>query len=392
MPKRVGIEVSLAVSEAVCAADVDVIAAYPVTPQTHIVEHLSELVADGELDAEFMPVESEHSAMSACIGAAAAGARTFTATSAPGLALMHEIVFIAPSLRTPIVMVVANRALSGPISIWNDHSDIMAERDCGWIQTFAENGQEVFDLVIHAFRVAEDPEVLLPVIVNMDGFTLSHVIEPIELLSASEVSEYLKPYNPQMVLDPRDPVTMGPVGVPEIYTEARYQAESVLNGSKKVIVKAWKEFAKLYGRSYKPIETYRTEGAEVVLMTMGSVTETAMAAVDRMREKGIEVGLMRFRLWRPFPLEEFRRAVKGIKALAVVDRAISFGAQGGPVCSKVKSALYGGPDQPQVFGFISGLGGRDITVEMFEEMVKKAIRYAKKGKGPMYELIGVRER
>jgi len=194
------------------------------------------------------------------------------------------------------------------------------------------------------------------------------------------------------VLDPKNPVTMGPVGVPEIYTEARYQAESVLNGSKKVIVKAWKEFAKLYGRSYKPIETYRTEGAEVVLMTMGSVTETAMTAVDRMREKGIEVGLMRFRPWRPFPYEQFRRAVKGIEVLAVMDRAISFGAQGGPVCSKVKSALYGAPYQPQVFGFISGLGGRDITVEMFAQMVKKAIRYAKKGKGPVYELIGVRER
>jgi pyruvate ferredoxin oxidoreductase alpha subunit len=185
---------------------------------------------------------------------------------------------------------------------------------------------------------------------------------------------------------------MGPVGVPEIYTEARQQIEALLRGSKKVIVQAWKEFAKVYGRSYKPIETYRTKGAEVVLMTMGSVTETAMTAVDKMREQGMSVGLMRFRLWRPFPLEEFRRAVRGVKVLAVMDRAISYGAQGGPVFTEVRSALYGTPEQPQVFGFVSGLGGRDITVDMFEEMVKKAIRYAKKGKGPVYELIGVRER
>jgi pyruvate ferredoxin oxidoreductase alpha subunit len=392
MPKRVGIEVSLAASEAACVADTDVIAAYPITPQTHIVEHLSELVADGKLDAEFIPVESEHSAMSVCIGSSAAGARTFTATSSQGLALMHELLFIAPAMRTPIVMTVANRALSAPINIWNDHSDIMAERDVGWIQTFAENGQEVFDLVIHAFRVAEDPEVLLPVMVNLDGFTLSHVIEPIEMLSASEVRPYLKPYEPQMVLDPKHPVTMGAVGMPEVYTEARWKIESLLKDSKKVIVKAWKEFAKLYGRFYKPIETYRTKDAEVVLITMGSVTETAMTAVDRMREKGIGVGLMRFRLWRPFPFEEFKRAVTGVKVLAVMDRAISYGGPGGPVCSEVRSALYNTPDKPQVFGFVAGLGGRDITGAMFEEMVKRAISYGKKGKGPVYELIGVRER
>jgi pyruvate ferredoxin oxidoreductase alpha subunit len=393
MPKRVGIEVSLAASEAACVADTDVVAAYPITPQTHIVEHLSELVADGKLDAEFVPVESEHSAMSVCVGSSAAGARTFTATSAQGLALMHEILFIAPALRTPIVMVVANRALSGPISIWNDHSDIMAERDVGWIQTFAENGQEVFDLIIHAFRVAEDPEVLLPIMVNLDGFTLSHVIEPIEMLSAQEVRKYLKPYKPKMVLDPKKPVTMGPVGMPEIYTEAKQQLEAALTGSKKVVVKAWNEFAKLYGRRYKPVETYRTNGAKVVLMTMGSVTETAMTAVDKMRDEGVPVGLLRFRLWRPFPLEEFKRAVKGVKVLAVMDRAISYGSrQGGPVFTEVRSALYGTTDAPQVFGFVAGLGGRDITVAMYEEMVNKALRYAKKKKGPNYELIGVREK
>lgn len=195
-----------------------------------------------------------------------------------------------------------------------------------------------------------------------------------------------------MVLDPKNPVTMGPVGMPEVYTEAKQQIESLLQGSKKVILKAWKEFAKHYGRTYKPVETYRTKGAEVVLMTMGCVSETAMTAVDRMWDKGIRVGLTRFRLWRPFPLQEFRRAVKGVKVLAVLDRAISYGGLGGPVFTEVRSALYGTFEQPQVFGFVAGLGGRDITVDMFEEMVKKAIRYAKRGKGPTYELIGVRER
>ena len=392
MAKKVGIEVSLAVSEAVQAADVDVIAAYPITPQTHIVEHLSELVANGELDAEFVPVESEHSAMSLCIGSSAAGARTYTATSSQGLALMHEILYIAPALRTPIVMTVANRSLSGPISIWNDHSDVMSERDCCWIQTFAENGQEAFDLTLHAFKVAEHPDVLLPVMVNLDGFTLSHMIEPIEIMDQSEAKKYLKPYIPKLVLDPQHPVTMGGVGIPAVYTEAKKQFESAITASKKVIVEAWKEFDKMYGRKYQPIETYKTKGAEIVLLTMGSISETAMTAVDRMRDKGILVGLMRFRLWRPFPLQEFQRGVKGIKTLAVVDRAISYGAQGGPVYIEVKSALYNQTDRPQVFGFVAGLGGRDVTVDTFEEIVTKATQYSKKGKGPVYEMIGVKEK
>jgi len=203
MAKRVGIEVSLAISEAVKLANVDVVAAYPITPQTHIVEHLSELVADGHLDAEFIPVESEHSAMSTCCGSSAAGARTYTATCSQGQALMLEICYIAPALRLPIVMTVANRSLSGPISIWNDHSDMMMSRDTGWIQTVAENGQEAFDLTLHAFRVAEDPRVLLPTIVNVDGFTLTHVIEPIEILDQKEVDRYLPPYQPQMRLSAR---------------------------------------------------------------------------------------------------------------------------------------------------------------------------------------------
>jgi pyruvate ferredoxin oxidoreductase alpha subunit len=391
MAKRVGMEVSIAASEAVKLADVDVIAAYPITPQTHIVEHLSEVVADGELDAAFVPVESEHSAMSCCLGSSAAGARTFTATSSQGLALMHEILFIAPAMRLPIVMIVANRALSGPISIWNDHSDIMAEQDIAWIQTFAENGQEVFDLVLHAFRVAEDARVLLPFIVNLDGFTLSHVIEPIEILDKAEVDKYLPPYKPKVRLDPRKPVSMGLVGIPEIYTEAKKATDEVLINSKKIVLKAWKEFGDLFGRYYNPVESYKTEGAEVILITMGSISETAMTAIDKMREKGLPVGLVRFRLWKPFPVPEFKKAIAGAQTLAVVDRALSPGGACGPVAEEIKAALYAERGRPKVFNFIAGLGGRDVTVENFEEIVSRAFTYAKKRPKQLYEMIGVRE-
>ena len=251
MSKRIGMEVSIAIAEAVAACDVDAIAAYPITPQTHIVEHLSDLVASGELDAEYVPVESEHSAMSACCGMEAAGARTFTATSSQGLALMHEILFIASAMRLPMVMAVANRALSGPINIWNDHGDIMAERDIGWIQTFAENGQEALDLILHAFRVAEDPEVYLPVIVNFDGFIMSHVIEPMEMPSREEAMAYIPEFKRPFCLNPDAPVTLGPVGIPEVYTEVKYAQNQALLGSKKVVKKAFEEFKEKFGPDIK---------------------------------------------------------------------------------------------------------------------------------------------
>jgi pyruvate ferredoxin oxidoreductase alpha subunit len=390
MGVRVAMEVSLAAAEAAKLADVDVVAAYPITPQTHIVEHLAELVADGELDAEYVPVESEHSAMSACVGSSAVGARTFTASCAQGLALMHEILFIASAIRTPMVMVIVNRALSAPISIWNDHSDIMAERDIGWIQTFAENGQEVLDLTLHAFRVAEDQRVLLPFIVNLDGFTLSHVIEPIEIPDKEDVRRFLPEFNPPLRLDPDRPISIGPVGIPEVYTEARKQLDEALQNSKGPIIEAWEEFGNIFGRYYKPVETYRTEDAEVLLLTMGSISETAMTAVDEMREKGLSVGLVRIRLWRPFPVEELRDAIKGAATVAVVDRALSYGL-GGPVCSEVRSVMYSLPKRPHIVGFVAGLGGRDVTREMFEEMVQKAMEYTKEGKDQLYEMVGVRE-
>jgi pyruvate ferredoxin oxidoreductase alpha subunit len=390
MSKRVGMEVSIAVAEAVGLADVDVVAAYPITPQTHIVEHLSELVADGHLDAEFIPVESEHSAMSTCIGSSAAGARTFTSSASQGLALMHEMLYIVPSMRLPIVLAVANRALSGPISIWNDHSDIMCERDDGWIQFFAENGQDALDLTIQAFRIAEDPAVLLPVAVNIDGFNLSHVIEPMIMPDKEEVQKFLPPYKAEVRLDPENPVSMGMFGPPEMFTELKKSVDEALIGSKKVILKAWDEFEKIFGRKYNPVETYKTEDAETIFVTMGSVGETAMSAVDEMRAEGKKAGLARIRMWRPFPDDEFRAAVKGAKKLAVIDRAATFGSANNPVCQEVRSLLYHDADRPHVFGFAIGLGGRDVTRDTYRYVYERCEKLVDDGQ-PRNEMVGVME-
>ena len=390
MSKRIGLEVSLAVSEAVRLANADVVAAYPITPQTHIVEHLSELVADGHLDAEFIPVESEHSAMSCCIGSSAAGARTYTATSSQGLALMHEMIYIPPSLRLPIVLTVVNRALSAPISIWNDHSDIMAERDTGWIQVFAENGQECLDLTLQAFRIAEHPEVMLPVAVNLDGFILSHVIEPMIMPDQAEVDKFLPPYRTNFRLDPARPLSMGMFGIPEVYYETKKAVDEALINSEKVIKEVWKEFEAGFGRKYQTVETYKTEGAETILVTMGSIGETAMTAVDAMREKGLPVGLVRIRLWRPFPDQDFKAAVAGAKKIGVVDRCLTLGSHGNPVFQEIRSLLYPLADRPKVFNFALGIGGRDVTRDDFEYLYEQCQDLATKGQD-RFEMVGVME-
>ena len=391
MARRVGLEVSLACAEAAKLANVDVVAAYPITPQTHIVEHLAELVADGHLDAEFVPVESEHSAMSACVGSSAAGARTFTSSSSQGLALMHEILFIASAMRLPIVMAVANRALSGPLNIWNDHSDIMAERDIGWVQTFAENGQEVLDLTLHAFKVAEDARVCLPVIVNMDGFLLTHVIEPMEMPEQSEVDAYLPAFQPQQRLDIHKPISMGMVGMPEVYTEAKKASLEALLGSYEVVKEHWAGFAKAFGRSYQPIESYRSEDAEVLFVTMGSLGETCMTAIDEMREQGIKVGSVRIRLWRPFPVNDFLAAIKGAQGLIVIDRALSPGVPAGPVATELMGLLYAQGLKLPVQNFVAGLGGRDVTRSDFKMMFEKALAAFAAGGAMTCEMVGVKE-
>jgi len=390
MGKKIGIEVSLAISEAAKQANVDVVAAYPITPQTHIVEKLAEMVANGELDAEYIPVESEHSAMSACLGSSATGARTFTATAGQGLELMHEVLYVASAMRLPIVMAVANRALSAPLNVWGDQSDMMAVRDTGWIQVICENGQEALDSTMFAFRIAEDKRVLLPVMVHCDGFYLTHVVEPIEMLEQEKVDKFLPPFVYPLPLNVEKPVTMGAFAPPIIYSETRKAQEVVLRNSKDVILEVWDEFAKIFGRKYHAIEKYRIEGAKTVLLTLGSFGETAMVAVDNLRAQGKDVGLLKLRLWRPFPFEELKEAVKDIENLIVVDRCLSTGGPGGPAYSEVRSALYGEPVKPRIYGYVGGLGGRDVMVSEFENLLKQVEEKVKTGSPQEFELFGVR--
>ncbi|OPY64429.1 MAG: Pyruvate synthase subunit PorA [Syntrophorhabdus sp. PtaU1.Bin050] len=385
-----GIEVSIAASMAAKLARVEVIAAYPITPQTHIVEHLSELVANGELDAVYINVESEHSAMSACCGASAAGARTFTSTSAQGLELMHEILFIASGMRLPIVMATVNRALSSPLSIWGDHSDVMAARDTGWIMLFCENGQEVVDSIIMAFKIAEDRRVLLPVMVNLDGFSLSHVIEPIEFPSQDEVDKFLSPYNPLYTLHPDKPVTMGAYAMPELYTEAKYAQEMAIINSRSVVAEAMEEFGKSFGRSYKLVETYNTENADFVFIALGAVNENIKTAIDALKEEGKEAGLVSLRLFRPFPAEEFLAAVGNKKKAAVIERVMPGGATNSPLYNEVSSLVHAHSMNLSVQNYVLGLGGRDAHPEEFMEIFRTADTKKPLPKDMNFTVIGVR--
>ncbi len=387
MGKRIGMEVAVAASEAAALCRFDMAAVYPITPQSHIAEHLSDIVNDGRVDASFMTVESEHSALSAVIGASAAGARVITATSSQGLMYMNEIMPIASGMRLPIVMLVANRAVSSPINIWNDHSDIMPMRDTGWVTFFSDNGQEAVDMVIQAYKVAERRDVMLPVNVMMDGFQLTHMVEPLIMPDQEEVDRFLPPLVPYATLHPDKPVSMGTLGMPDIFTESQKSKDVALINSISVIREVWKEWEELFGRKYEPVQTYLTEDADVALVTMGSMGETAEVAVDELRKEGIKAGLIKIKLWRPFPFEDLKNAVKGIRVLAVTDRAVSFGGPGGPVCSEIRSALYDEPSRPVIVNYIIGLGGRDVQVADFMTMVKKAA--AGKLSEP-YEYYGVR--
>ena len=390
MSKRIGMEIAFAAAEAVALCGPDVIAAYPITPNTHIPEHLSDIVAEGRLDAEFICVESEHSALSACAGASGTGARVFTATSSQGLLYMQEIMPVVSAMRLPIVMAIGNRAISGPINIWNDHSDIMVQRDMGWISLFAANGQETVDMMVQAFKIGEHRDVMLPVNVNLDGFQLTHVVEPIWMPDKQEVDRFLPPYEPFASIHPDHPVSMGTLGLPEIYNEVMMGRNDVLMKSKKVILNIWKEWEKQFGRKYEPIESYKTEGAKVLFLTMGSMGETAEIAIDELRKEGLDAGLLKLKLWRPFPFEELRDAVKGAKVVAVADRACSIGGPGGPLFAEVRSALYSEPERPVVVNFLIGLGGRDVMVEDFKKMIKKAARMKHMPAECAYEIYGVR--
>ena len=391
MGKRVGMEVTVAVAEAVALCRIDMAGVYPITPQSHIAEHLSDLVADGVLDAEFVTVESEHSAMSAVIGASGAGARVYTATSSQGLMLMHELLPIASAMRLPITMAIANRAVSGPLNILNDHSDIMPQRDSGWISLFVENGQEAIDLSIQAFKIAEHKDVMLPVCVNIDGFQLTHMVEPVEMPSQEDVDKFLPPFVPHATLHPAKPVTMGAFAMSDYFTEIMKAKDEAIKNSQKVILEVWDEWAKMFGRSYKPVETYMASDADILMLTMGSMGETAKLAIEELRAKGVKAGLLKLRLWRPFPFAEIKAAVKNAKKLIVTDRAVSFGGPGGPVFSEIKSALYTENQHPAIYNYIYGLGGRDVTVKDFIGMFERVLADTADKAVDTYEFWGVRE-
>ncbi len=360
---------SRAVAEAVKISDVQVIAAYPITPQTHIVEDLAEFIANGELKAEYIKVESEHSAMSACIGASATGARTFTATASQGLALMHEMLFVASGMRLPIVMANANRALSAPLSIWNDQQDTIAERDAGWIQLYVENGQEALDTTIQAFRIAEDRRVSLPIMVCLDGFVLTHTVEPVEVPSEEMVGRYIPPFKPSVFLDPQEPMTQGAFAEPPYYTEFRREQEEAMRRALEVIREADREYGRLTGRSYGLLEEYNTEGAEVVLVTMGSVAGTIKEVIDALK---VPVGLIKLKAYRPLPKRELLEALKGAKVVGVLEKDVSVGLGEGALFSELKGLLYRVAERPKLLGFIAGLGGRDITPKDIEGVIAKA--------------------
>ncbi len=382
-----------AVATAMKQINPDVVAAFPITPSTEVPQYFSQFVADGEVDTEFVAVESEHSAMSACVGASSAGARAMTATSANGLALMWEILYIASSNRLPIVMPCINRALSGPINIHNDHSDSMGARDSGWIQLYSEDNQEAYDNIIQAVRIAEHKDVLLPVMVCLDGFIVSHSVENIELQETEKVKEFIGTYEPdEYLLNAEYPVTMGPLDLPPHYFEHKRQQAKAMENAKEVILQVAKEYEELTGKKYGLFEEYRMEDAEVGIVILNSSAGTAKEVVDKLRDEGVKAGLVKIRVFRPFPVAEIAKALSGLKALAVMDKADSFSAAGGPVFTEVRSALYGVKPGLEIVSYIYGLGGRDVTMDDIEVVYKELIDIAKTGKvSETYNYVGVRE-
>jgi len=357
-----------AVAYAMRQIDPDVVAAYPITPQTEIVMYFSNYVANGEVQTEMIPVESEHSAMSACVGAAAAGARVMTATSANGLALMWEIVYIAASLRLPIVMPVVNRALSGPINIHCDHSDTMGARDSGWIQLYCENGQEAYENTILAVRIAEDSRILLPVMVCQDGFITSHAVEGVQLFDDKLVKDFIGEYKPAYsLLDVERPVTYGPLDLQDYYFEHKRQESEAMKNALKIIPDILKEFERLFGSRHDLVESYRVDDADIIVVALSSTAGTVRGIVDELRQNGVKAGLLRPRFFRPFPKENIVNALKNSKAIAVLDRSESFSGEGGPLYTEIKSSMYDSGTRPFIVNYIYGLGGRDI----FPEDIKK---------------------
>ena len=374
-----------AVSYGVRASEARVISAYPITPQTHVVELLSEMCANGEIDAKFIKVESEHSAMAACVGASAAGSRAFTATSSQGLLLMTEMLHWAVGSRLPIVLANINRAIGPPWSIWTDQNDSLSMRDVGWIQIYCESNQETQDTIPQAFKIAE--QLQLPVMLVLDAFFLSHTYEIVDILEAKEVRKFLPEYKPEIKLDVNEPHSFGNLAGPDYYMELRYMIEEAMGEAREVIKKTGKEFGEHFGRDYGLVHPYRCDDADIIMVCSGTVASTVRAVIDEMRDEGIKIGSLKVRVFRPFPFEEVRQILGSAKKVAVLDRNISFGNHG-IFFQEVKSALYGYTDIP-IVGYILGLGGRDITPDVLRDVANKAIN--DKNPEPYINWIGVKK-
>lgn len=383
------VEGSYAVAHAVKCCRPDVISAYPITPQTHIVEHLSQMVADGELDSEFLTVDSEFSALSVLVGSSACGGRCYSSTTSQGLALMYEVLYNVSGMRMPIVMNVANRALGAPLNIWNDQQDSIGARDVGWLQIYVEDVQESVDATLQAYKIAEDPEIMTPIMVCMDGFILTHVYEPVKLLDVELAREFLPPFVPRNILDPVDPKTFGAFADPSTYTEFRYQQFEAQKKALAKIERTAREFEETFGRFYGGlVDSYRTDDAEIVIVTLGSVIGTIKDAIDSMRAKGRKVGLVKVRSYRPFPVEALRDALKDASVIAVLEKDVAIGSEAG-LLTDLKAAFYNSRIRTPIIGFTAGLGGRDITIKDIEKLVDKA-EAARKGIESEFEFLSLR--
>ena len=371
----------------------DVVAAFPITPSTEIPQYFSTFVSNGTVDTEFVAVESEHSAMSACVGAEAAGARAMTATSANGLSYMWEMIYIASSLRLPIVMSLVNRAVSGPLNIHNDHSDAMGVRDAGWIMLFSENNQEAYDNLIMAHRIAENKDVLLPLMVCQDGFITSHSIENIELIEDDKAKEFVGTYKPEhYLLNDKEPIAVGPLDVQSYLFEHKYQQAEAMRNAKKVILEVAKDFEKMTGRKYSFFEEYRMEDAEIAVVCMNSTAGTTKTVVDELREKGIKAGMVKVRVFRPFPAEEIAEALGNLKAVAIMDKADSLNAMGGALYEDVISSMYTAKKQVLAVSYVYGIGGRDTTSNNIHEVFDYLAQVAKTGEiDNPYRYVGLRK-
>jgi pyruvate ferredoxin oxidoreductase alpha subunit len=381
MPQLKVVEGSYAVAHAVKVCRPNVISAYPITPQTHIVEALSQFAANGEIEnCEVLTVESEFSAISALVGASAVGARTYSSTTSQGLALMHEVLFNASGMRLPIVMTVANRALSAPINIWNDQQDSISQRDTGWIQMYAEDTQEAADMTPQLYKICEHRDVLLPGMACFDGFILSHVYEPVALLEQELTDEFLPPFDPEHRLDPVFPETFGAFADPSIYTEFRYMQELGMSAALKKIELVAEEFKEVFGRYYGGlIDEYRLEDAEVAIVAMGSVIGTIKDVIDELRAEGRSVGLLKIRSFRPFPVEAVRKALKNASVIVTLDKNISIGKYEGALCTEIKAALYNTKMNVPILGYMLGHGGRDIPPETIKKIVNEAWKAEREG-------------